>query len=126
MIRMENNPGARQLAPAIFRSGLAVALVAAALGLTFLLQSVVSTAGYIFFYTAVVASAWFGGKWPGWLAVVLSALAVAYFFMPPVHSFGVNPESLPVFIEFAASSAGRGLVQFVAKTSGERAPAGPR
>ncbi len=105
MIRMENNSGASQLAPAIFRSGLAVALVAAALGLTFLLQSVVSTAGYLFFYTAVVASAWFGGKWPGGISVVLSAVAVAYFFTPPVHSFHVNAESLPIFVEFAVSAA---------------------
>jgi C4-dicarboxylate-specific signal transduction histidine kinase len=101
---MESNPGARRLASVIFRYGLAMALVAAALGLTFLLLSVVSTAGFLFFYTAVVASAWFGGKWPGWLAVILSALAVEYFFMAPIHSFGVNRESLPIFIEFSASA----------------------
>jgi C4-dicarboxylate-specific signal transduction histidine kinase len=79
-------------------------LVAGALGLTILLQSVVSTAGYIFFYAAVVASAWYGGKWPGSLAVALGAVSVAYFFMPPVYSFKVNREFLPVFIEFAGSS----------------------
>lgn len=90
---------------ALFRGGLAVALVAMALGLTLLLQGVVSTAGYLFFYTAVVASAWFGGKWSGGLAVVLGTLVVAYFFTPPVHSFKVNREFMPVFIEFAASSA---------------------
>jgi C4-dicarboxylate-specific signal transduction histidine kinase len=84
--------------------GLAFLLVATALGLTLLLQNIVSTAGYLFFYTAVVASAWFGGKWSGGLAVVLSTLAVAYFFIPPIHSFAVNRESLPLFIEFAASS----------------------
>jgi C4-dicarboxylate-specific signal transduction histidine kinase len=101
---MESIPGARRLASAIVRCGLAVALVAAALGVTLLLQSVVSTAGYIFFYIAVVASAWFAGKWPGGLAVILSALSVAYFFTPPVHSFSVDRQSLPVFIEFAASA----------------------
>jgi C4-dicarboxylate-specific signal transduction histidine kinase len=104
VIRMESTASARQLSPTIFRSGLAVALVAAALGLTLLLQSVVSTAGYLFFYTAVVASAWFGGKWPGALAVVLSVLAVEYYFMAPVHSFGLNRESVPIFIEFSASA----------------------
>ncbi len=119
---MESIPGGRNSASAIVRCGLAVALVAAALGLTLLLQSVVSTAGFLFFYIAVVASAWFAGKWPGGLAVVLSALAVAYFFTPPVHSFAMDRESLPVFIEFAASAVDRGLVQFVAKTSGGRAP----
>jgi C4-dicarboxylate-specific signal transduction histidine kinase len=89
----------------LLRFGLAVVLVAAAFALTNLLQGVVSMAGYLFFYTAVVASAWFGGKWSGGLAVVLSILVVAYFFMPPVHSLKVNPESMPVFIEFAASAA---------------------
>jgi C4-dicarboxylate-specific signal transduction histidine kinase len=89
---------------AILRCGLAVALVAAALGLTFLLQSVVSIAGFLFFYIAVVASAWFGGKWPGGLAVILSVLAVEYYFMAPIHSLGVNRENLPIFFEFALSA----------------------
>jgi C4-dicarboxylate-specific signal transduction histidine kinase len=104
MSRTETIPGRRRLASDIFRFGLAVAFVAAALALTILLQSVVSTAGYLFFYIAVVASTWFAGRWPGGLAVVLSAIAVAYFFTPPIYSFVVNRQSLPVFIEFAASS----------------------
>jgi C4-dicarboxylate-specific signal transduction histidine kinase len=101
---MEKIPSTRQLASTILRFGLAVALVAAALSLTLLLQSVVSTAGFLFFYIAVVVTTWFAGRWPGGLAVVLSALAVAYYFTPPVHSFEVDRQSLPVFIEFAASS----------------------
>jgi C4-dicarboxylate-specific signal transduction histidine kinase len=105
MIRMENIPGARRLASALLFGGLAVTLVAAALTVTLLLQNVISTAGFVFFYTAVVASTWFGGKWSGSLAVVLSTLVVEYFFIPPIHSFGVSRESLPVFIEFAASAA---------------------
>jgi C4-dicarboxylate-specific signal transduction histidine kinase len=94
-----------RISSAIFRWGLAIGLVAIALEVTFLLQRVVSTAGFLFFYIAVVASTWFAGRWPGALAVVLSALAVAYFFTPPLYSFEVDRQSLPVFIEFAASSA---------------------
>jgi len=101
---MPSVPGPRPFASVLFRCGLGVVLVAAALTVTLLLQGVVSTAGYIFFYTAVVASSWFGGKWSGGFAVVLSTLAVAYFFTPPIHSFAVNRQSLPVFVEFAASS----------------------
>jgi len=101
---MDSHPGSRRPASAILRSGLAVTLVAAALGLTLLLQNVFSTAGYLFFYAAVVASAWFGGKWSGWLAVILSALAVEYYFMAPIRSFGLSRESLPIFIEFSASA----------------------
>jgi C4-dicarboxylate-specific signal transduction histidine kinase len=102
---MESSPAASRITSALFSYGLAVVLVAAALVLTVLLQNTVSTAGYIFVYAAVVASAWFSGKWPGWLASILSTVAVAYFFMPPIYSFKVNREALPVFIEFAASSA---------------------
>jgi signal transduction histidine kinase len=102
---MDSTPGARRPAFGLHFYGLAIVLVAAALSVTFLLQNVVSTAGYLFFYIAVVSSAWFGGRRAGWLAVVLSTLAVAYYFMPPFYSFKVNSESMPVFIEFAASSA---------------------
>jgi C4-dicarboxylate-specific signal transduction histidine kinase len=105
MIVMESVPGLRRLASAPFSFGMAIALVAAALALTILLQSVVSTAGFVFFYAAVLATTWFGGKWAGGISVILSTLLVDYFFMLPVHSFGVRRESLPVFIEFAASSA---------------------
>src|SRR5580698_2767640 len=101
---MEDAPSPRRYIFSILRFVLAVALVAGALALTLLLQSVVSTAGFLFFYIAVVTSTWFAGKWPGALAVVLSALAVVYFFTPPIHSFEVDQQSLPVFIEFAASS----------------------
>jgi len=95
----------RRMGTDLLACGLAAVLVAAALAITLLLQSLVSTAGFIFFYAAVLASAWFGGKWAGWLAVVLSWLTVEYFFMAPIHSFGVNRESLPLFIEFAGSAA---------------------
>jgi len=88
----------------LLRCALAVALVGLALALTWLLRSSVSTAGYIFFYAAVVAASWFWGRWPGIVAVVLSTLAVEYFFMPPIHSFAVRAESVPIFIEFSASA----------------------
>jgi C4-dicarboxylate-specific signal transduction histidine kinase len=101
---MQSITSARPLTSIFFQVGLAVVLVAVALSVTLLLLNMVSTAGYLFFYIAVVVSAWFGGKWSGGLAVVLSTLAVAYFFIPPIHSFAINRESLPVFIEFAASS----------------------
>ncbi len=89
----------------LLRCLFAVLAVAAALAVTFVLQSVVSTAGYIFFYIAVVSIAWFGGRWAGAVAVVLSSIAVAYFFVEPTHSLAVNQQSLPLFIEFAASAA---------------------
>jgi len=103
MIRVESI-AASQVPSTLLRYGLAVALVAAALGLTLLLQNVVSTTGYFLFYVAVVMSAWFGGKWSGWLAVILSTLVVDYAFIPPIYSFGMDRQDVPVFIEFAVSS----------------------
>ncbi len=88
-----------------FGIALAVVLIGAALGLTLLLHNSVSLTGYIFFYAGVVAASWYGGKWSGAVAVILSTLAVEYFFIPPVHSFGVRRESLPIFVEFSITSA---------------------
>jgi len=105
MIHTEISPGARPLTSTLWRCALGVALVAAALGVTLALQSVVSTAGYVFFYAAVVASTWYCGKWAGAVTVVLSTLAVAYFFIPPIHSFSVSREYIPVFVEFALTAA---------------------
>jgi C4-dicarboxylate-specific signal transduction histidine kinase len=87
------------------RYGMSVGLVIAALGLTQLLRQIHYDGGYIFFYAAVVAASWYGGKWPGWLSVILSTAAVEYYFMPPLHSFAVRRESVPIFVEFATSSA---------------------
>src|SRR5436853_7107855 len=42
------------------------------------------------FFGAVMTSAWFGGMTGGLFAVVLSILAVDYFFIPPVNSFVMN------------------------------------
>jgi C4-dicarboxylate-specific signal transduction histidine kinase len=90
--------------PGFLSAFLAVALPGAAVGLTLLLKNFVSTAGYIFFYVAVIVSAWYGGKWAGAASVVFGALAVAYFLTPPLHSFAVDRQSLPLFVEFAASA----------------------
>lgn len=89
----------------LLRAVLAVLLVAAALGLTLLLQGSVPLTGYIFFYAAVVTASWYGDKWSSTLAVILSTLTVEYFFTPPLHSFAVRADSLPVFIEFALTAA---------------------
>jgi len=48
----------------------------------------------------LAASAWFGGKWAGWLAVILGTLVLIYFFLPPIDSFNFRRESLPLLVEF--------------------------
>jgi C4-dicarboxylate-specific signal transduction histidine kinase len=102
----KNSAAAPRRAVVIFyRTGLAVALVAIALALTFFLKNFISTAGSLFFYAAVMLTAWFGGKWSGGLAAILSVVLVDYFFTVPPYSFVLDSYSWPVFIEFAASAA---------------------
>ena len=90
---------------AVVGVGLAIVLVSAAWAATVLLKNVVSTSGFVFFYAAVLASTWYGGRWGGAAAVLLATGTVAYFFITPVYSFRVDRDSAPVFIEFAASAA---------------------
>ena len=82
------------------RLGLAVGFVGAALLLSLLLRDSFGNPAWFFFPAAVMGTTWFGGRGPGWLAVAISTLAVQYFFVPPLGSFGVTPHDLPYFASF--------------------------
>lgn len=56
--------------------------------------------GPLLFLGAVVLTAWFAGSGPGLLAVIFSTLAVEYFWTPPIYSFVVVREELPLMISF--------------------------
>jgi len=85
-------------------SGVAVVLVGVALVSTLLVQRLFPYPFLFLFFAAVMASAWFGGTIPGLLAVILSTLAIDYFFVPPFHSFAVNPTDEVYFAAFVACS----------------------
>ena len=68
------------------RYGIALGCVAAGLCLSLLLQRLFPYPFLFLFFAAVMASAWFGGTAPGLFAVLLSTLAVDYYFVPPFHS----------------------------------------
>src|SRR5579862_9606794 len=74
----------------IRRYGTAVLFVALALGAEKLLQHFFPYPFLLFFFAAVIASAWNGGAGPGLFAVVISILAVDYFFIPPLDSLVIN------------------------------------
>jgi len=65
-----------------------VPILAVALGLLFelLLWPLIGPSIFPLFFTAAVVSAWYGGLGPGLLAGFLAALAIDYFFIPPVYS----------------------------------------
>ncbi len=74
--------------------------VASALGITLLLQHLFPYPFLFLFFGAVMVSAWFGGTAVGLTAVLLSTLAVDYFFVPPFHSFVINATAEAYFASF--------------------------
>jgi signal transduction histidine kinase len=67
----------------------AAALVVLATALTFLVEPL-EHAPSPPFLAAVALAAWYGGLGPGILATALSVLALDFFFVSPVYSFGVG------------------------------------
>ena len=93
-----------QIGSVFRRSGIALSCVAAALVLTLFLQHLFPYPFLFLFFAAVMASAWFGGTAPGLFAVLLSTLAVDYFFVPPFHSFVINATDSAYFVAFVICS----------------------
>jgi C4-dicarboxylate-specific signal transduction histidine kinase len=85
-------------APSLY--GFAIVLVLIATSLSLALQVRFGNPFWFFFPVAVIASTWYGGRGPGWMAVALSTLAVLYFFIPPFRSWNVKPEDIPFFLTF--------------------------
>jgi C4-dicarboxylate-specific signal transduction histidine kinase len=100
---VETKPRATQWLLVALRYALPFAAVAAATWLTYLLDLAAPGGQNPFlFFVAVVVTAWFAGAGPGWLAVVLSALAVDYFILPPVYVFDFGAKELPWMLSFVA------------------------
>ena len=87
--------------------------VAAATGFTFLLEVGSPESPYLFsFFVAIVISAWFAGTAPGWISVLLSILAVDYFFIPPIYVLDFSVKDLPwlaAFVGCAVATNGLSL-----------------
>ncbi|HET6976389.1 MAG TPA: ATP-binding protein [Pyrinomonadaceae bacterium] len=82
----------------MWRYSLAVVSVAAAL---FITSSLVKYTDITpLFYAAIVVSAWFGGRGPGLLAVVLSELAIDYYLVEPYYSLGLGPKPISFLVVF--------------------------
>jgi Domain of unknown function (DUF4118) len=56
------------------------------------------------FFCSVMLSSWFGGVWPGVFAGLLSAIALDYYFIPPIYALGISVEEVPDMIAFGASA----------------------
>jgi len=69
---------------------ISIALTAIALLLSLALQSLISQTIGAFFYIAIILSTWYGGFRPGLIAVILSTLAIDYFFIPSRNQVGID------------------------------------
>ena len=93
---------AERIFRAVWQYGLAVLSVAVALGITNSLERY-TTLRTPLFYIAIIISAWFGGMGPGLLAVVLSTLAVDYYFAPGGQTSVLSIDSWPFILLFLLS-----------------------
>jgi two-component system sensor histidine kinase KdpD len=100
----------------------ALAAVAAALGVGELIQPALGTENVdLIFLTAVVGVAVRYGLWPSLLATVASSLCYNFFFLPPIYTFTItDPTNLAAFVFFTVVAvvvshfAARGRTQTVA------------
>lgn len=99
----------------IARYGAALAFVAAALGGSLLLQRFLPFPFLFLFFAAVIVSSWFGGAGPGTFSAVLSMLAVDYFFIPPLHSWGTSATDAAYLGAFLACAFAAVLVSAAKK-----------
>jgi len=106
MQSLETNRSFKLQAGTVIRhNAIALVCVGTALVSTLLLQHLFPYPFLFLFFAAVMASAWFGGTASGLFAVLLSTLAVDYFFVPPFHSFVINATDSAYFIAFIICSA---------------------
>lgn len=82
----------------IWRYGLAVVSVAAALFITRALEYYTDITPL--FYAAIVVSAWYGGRGPGLVAVVLATVALDYYFIPPLYTLSPNLKQISFLLTF--------------------------
>jgi two-component system sensor kinase FixL len=100
MLKVES--WAQRVSCAVWQYGLAVLSVAVALGITNSLERY-TTLRTPLFYIAIIISAWFGEIGPGLLAVVLSTLAVDYYFAPGGQTSVLSIDNWPFILLFSLS-----------------------
>jgi K+-sensing histidine kinase KdpD len=101
------------------RFGIAFVWVAVALGSSLVLQRLFPYPFLFLFFAAVMASAWIGGTGPGIFAVILSTVAVDYYFVPPLHSLEINATDTAYFVAFILCALAASWVSSIKRTNEE-------
>jgi PAS domain S-box-containing protein len=114
-----SNPPLRRKPPVMWSYGIAVLSVAVALFISRWPAFHLETAPVSLFLCAVMFSAWLGGVGPGFLAIVLSCLALSYYFLEPLHSFAVNSDELPRLVIFIVASLWVGSLSAAQRNANE-------
>jgi putative methionine-R-sulfoxide reductase with GAF domain len=109
----------RVFSPAISQYGLALSFVAVALLASLALQPLFPHPFVFLFFAAVMASGWFGGTFPGLVAVLLSTVTVEYFFFVPVYSFSIKQTEVGYLAAFVICSLAASWVSASKKKSEE-------
>ncbi len=76
--------------PPLLRYAISITAVGIALGLALLIPWRADPSHFTLFFAAVMLSAWYGGLGTGLVATVLSALALDYYFIAPLHSIELD------------------------------------
>jgi K+-sensing histidine kinase KdpD len=103
----------------IRRNAIALLFVAVAFVSTLFLQRFFPYPFLFLFFAAVMASAWFGGTAAGFVAVVVSTLLVDYFFLPPYHTFSIQPTDIAYFAAFILCAVAASWVSAAQKKAEE-------
>jgi len=88
--------------PVALRYAAALALSGAALGLSLLLPDFVSTNVFIFFFAAIIVTAWYGGRGPALLVTGLAIPLVSWLILEPGGKWTASPETVARLALFAA------------------------
>lgn len=78
-----------QMRSLFLRYGLAIGLSSVVLLVTVLAPQLAREGVYALALAAIVVTAWYGGRGPGWLATLVSALTTDYFLIHPIGAFWV-------------------------------------
>ena len=52
------------------------------------------------FLSCVIAAAWIGGRGPGLITAGLAPFLLDYYFLPPLHTWGISKEASPYVVPF--------------------------
>ena len=83
----------------VLRYGLAVLSVSVALGGALLIERL-QLRNITLFLFAIAVAAWYGGTGAAVLALLLSCISFAYFFVEPSHTLYISRAHIPYFILF--------------------------